>query len=212
MALVTGDSLSRETTEKQRQLFLARVLLRNEMATRPFESIAIKTLDSLQKLLVGLKDVTSAFSSSDDSDSSDSPEFDCPSSLDLHLYLQSLISASLIPSFIHFFLSHPNAQDWMKFADLYIGILTFLRRMVESGGGSILNEPLVVVDRRYHNSGLTSSAVSSIWDVVLNRLERQTRPELIKATAAIKFGGTMDKVNRMCDGIMWLVLQDLTDD
>ncbi|KAH6896121.1 hypothetical protein BKA70DRAFT_786140 [Coprinopsis sp. MPI-PUGE-AT-0042] len=99
----------------------------------------------------------------------------------------------------------------MKFADLYIGILTFLRRMVECGGGSVLSERLVVADRRYHNSGLTSSAASSIWDVVLNRLERQTRPELIKATTAIKFGGTLDKVNRMCDGIMWLVLQDLTD-
>ena len=210
--MAAGESMSKATTEKQRQVFLAKVLLRNEMATRPFESVAVKTLDALQKLLVGLKDVTAASSSSDDSDSSDSPEFDCPSTLDLHLYLQSLMSASLLPSFIHFFLSHPNAQDWMKFADVYIGVLTFLRRMVECGGGSILNEPLVAVDRRYHSSGLTSSAAaSSIWDVVLNRLERQTRPELIKAASAIKFGGTMDKVNRMCDGIMWLVLQDLTD-
>ncbi|KAG2022451.1 hypothetical protein CC2G_000199 [Coprinopsis cinerea AmutBmut pab1-1] len=112
-------------------------------------------------------------------------------------HLQTLFSTSTLPVLMHFFLSNENVSDWIKFSDVYMGILGVLRRVVECGCGSVLSGGSVEGGLSGGKSTDSKPAKNgeSIRDLVL-RLDRDTKGQLMRFASTIKFGGTKEKLTR----------------
>ncbi|TFK21261.1 hypothetical protein FA15DRAFT_658436 [Coprinopsis marcescibilis] len=126
-----------------------------------------------------------------------------------------LAEDTLLPQILHVFLRNENVSDWIRFAGVYGRVLGVLRRLVEAGLGEVLEWTRKVQVQKAGASGLGSQvgaravAETSVRMLVM-RLETHTKSQLMECGNSIRFGGTREKVYRLCDGIMWLLLQDLT--
>lgn len=56
--------------------------------------------------------------------------------------LQVLVSNSLILPFVHGFLQNLDVGDWLKHSEIYVLILEVLRRLVENGLSTVLDDPI----------------------------------------------------------------------
>ena len=159
-----------------------------------------------------------------DADDETSPAFNNPSYLNESI--PHLLLASYLPEVIHTFLSNNNVRDWIAHSDTYNMILETLRWISNFPTlSNVLNLPLPPVQR---NCSLKQWATG---EAVMNFLEHprhakklvvEVEPigDLIKKlemhrsglrafAAKVQFEATLDKVNRLCDGISYLLLQQV---
>lgn len=139
-----------------------------------------------------------------------------------------LLLASYLPEVIHTFLSNNNVRDWIAHSDTYNMILETLRWMSNFPSlSNVLNLPLPPVQRnctlKQWATGqgtmnflgypppttTTSKVVEPIGDLI-KKLEMH-RSGLRAFAAKVQFEATLDKVNALCDGISYLLLQQVVD-
>jgi hypothetical protein len=151
-----------------------------------------------------------------DADDETSPAFGNP--LYLNAYIPPLLLASYLPEVIYTFLSNNNVRDWIAHSDAYSMILETLRWISNFPTlSNVLNRPLPLVQR---NGSLKQWAtgqgaihflgypeVEPIGGLI-KRLETH-RSGLRAFAAKVQFEATLDKVNMLCDGISYLLLQQV---
>ena len=162
-----------------------------------------------------------------------SPAFNNPSYLNDSI--PHLLLASYLPEVIHTFLSNNNVRDWIAHSDTYNMILETLRWISNFPTlSNILNQPLPPVQRNctlkqwatgegvmnflgYPNRSSSSSRKLPLLVVVvevepigglIKKLEVH-RSGLRAFAAKVQFEATLDKVNTLCDGISYLLLQQV---
>lgn len=135
--------------------------------------------------------------------------------------------ASYLPEVIHTFLNNNNVRDWIAHSETYSMILETLRWISNSPTLShVLNLPLPPVQRncslrRWETGegvitfledakrpvGVVVAEIEPIGHLI-RKLEMH-RGELMGFAGKIQFGSTKEKVNVLCDGISYLVLQQV---
>lgn len=196
----TEAGLASQGSREARQEYVRSVITKPDKNTRRFEASFVKALRTLCSWLQG-----SGF------------ETESP-----HPTVQRIFSVSYLPEVIRIFLSNNNVRDWVAHSETYLCILEVLRRMVDSGLSDILTEPLRAIEQ---SCGLQHW----IWDLgsitwkcgsrnepvrlaplqdLVKQLEAHRRP-LMALAAKVQFPATVEKVNSLCDGISYLLLQQV---
>ena len=212
---------------QQREAYIKLVISKADKSMRKFEDAFIRTLKIICSWLQYSPEYN--FDANDDT----SPAFGNPSYLnDL---IPRLLLASYLPEVIHTFLNNSNVRDWIAHSDTYNMILDTLRYMSNFPTlVSVLNLPLPPVQR---NSSLkqwatgrgvisflenppppspskSSSTAAPAVEIVesigglIKKLEMH-RSGLRAFAAKVQFKATLDKVNNLCDGIAYLLLQQV---
>jgi hypothetical protein len=212
-----GFTASVHTGSKQhRQAYIKLLISKADKQMRKFEDALVRTL---RILCIWLQAPTrTAASRSDDDD-----EEGGGGGVELHPSIARLFSASYLPEVIHAFLRNNNMRDWVAHSDTYIAILDTLRRMSDSQSMSaFLAQPIPHVDRSPGLQKLVwdQGAISYELDEegmmlesfplrdVVKQLEAYRRP-LRSLLDKIQFEATVEKVNNLCDGISYLMLQQV---
>ena len=203
---------------QQREAYIKLLISKADKSMRKFEDAFVRTLKVICSWL--------QFSPEDDFDADDktSPAFGNPSYLDTSI--AHLLLASYLPEVIHTFLSNNNVRDWIAHSDTYSMILETLRWISNFPIlSNVLNLPLPSVQRncslrqwaigqgtinflRYPNHAKKSvMEVEPIGDLI-KKLEVH-RSGLRAFAAKVQFEATLDKVNMLCDGISYLLLQQV---
>lgn len=181
---------------------------------RKFEDALVRTL---RILCIWLQAPTrTAASRSDDDD-------DDEKGVELHPSVARLFAASYLPEVISAFLKNNNMRDWVAHGDTYIAILDTLRRMSDSQSLSdFLANPILQVERSPGLQKLVwdQGTLEYALDEEHVNLESEPLRDLVKQLEAyrrplrllldkIQFEATVEKVNNLCDGISYLMLQQV---
>jgi hypothetical protein len=210
-----GFTASAHTGSKQhRQAYIKLLISKADKKMRKFEDALVRTLMILS---VWLQAPTRTAASR-----SDEEEEGC-AGVELHPSIARLFSASYLPEVVHAFLSNNNVRDWVAHSETYLAMLDTLRRVSDSRGLSVvLSEPILHVDRSPGLQRLVwdQGAISYELDEQGRMLESAPLRELVKQLEAhrrplrqlaekIQFDPTVEKVNNLCDGMSYLLLQQV---
>ena len=188
---------------------------------RKFEDAFVRTL----RIICSWLQLSPEVDFDADADDEKSPAFGNPSFLNDSI--PHLLLASYLPEVIHTFLSNNNVRDWMAHSETYSMILETLRWISDSPTiAHVLNQPLPPVQRnctlrqwatgqgailflqQYPNHGKDPVVeVEPIGDLI-KKLEMH-RNVLRAFATKVQFEATLDKVNMLCDGISYLLLQQV---
>lgn len=198
----TEAGLFGQGTKQERQDFIKLVIGKTDKRTRDFEGAFLRTLRIICSWLQA-------------SSYEETP---------LHPSMHRLFAVSYLREVIYIFLSNNNVRDWVAHSEIYATILEALRRMVDCGLAQVLTEQLENID---HSCGLQRW----IWDQgpvlwesdshneptrspplfdLVKQLEAHRRP-LMALGAKVQFSATIEKVNSLCDGISYLLLQQVME-
>ncbi|KAF8971863.1 hypothetical protein BDZ97DRAFT_1650531, partial [Flammula alnicola] len=125
----------------------------------------------------------------------------------LHPSVTRLFSISFLPEVMHAFLRNNNVRDWVAHSETYLAILDTLRRMLDAGLAPLLSAPLPRIDASCGLRGVVAGAAAPLGDLV-RQLEGHRRP-LMALAGKVQFAATVEKVNNLCDGISYLLLQQV---
>ncbi|KAL4268555.1 hypothetical protein AB1N83_002524 [Pleurotus pulmonarius] len=140
-----------------------------------------------------------------------------------HPSMKHLFLMSGLPEVMESLLGNRNVSDWVAHSDVYCAMLSTLKCMSNSGLSDLLKDPLPVIDQsdgigswmRGHgkitwesSSGKDSIARSPPVYEAVKGLERHRRP-LLELASRIKFPATVKKIQALCDGILYLLLQQM---
>ncbi|KJA28324.1 hypothetical protein HYPSUDRAFT_1086661 [Hypholoma sublateritium FD-334 SS-4] len=153
----------------------------------------------------------------------------------VHATIPRLFETSLLLEVIHVFLGNTNVRDWVAHAETYLAILDLLRWMLDASTAiSLLRAPIRRIEAtsglrravwgdgnvRFEDIGGAAfdpaapapgrERTRSLCDLIKN-LEAHRRPLMALASKAT-FEATVDKVNSLCDGILYLLLQQVVDE
>ena len=201
---------------QQREAYIKLLISKADKSMRKFEDAFVRTLKVISSWL--------QFSPEFDSDDETSPAFGNPSYLNASI--PHLLLASYLPEVIHTFLTNNNVGDWIAHSDTYIMILETLRWISNFPTlSNVLNLPLPPVQRNcslkqwttgqgvMNFLGSPSHAKKPVVEVepigdLIKKLETH-RSGLRAFAAKVQFEATLDKVNMLCDGISYLLLQQV---
>lgn len=212
--------LSFHSGRQQREAYIKLLISKADKSMRKFEDAFVRTLRLISSWL--------QFSPEADFDADDetSPAFRNP--LYLNAFIPHLLLASYLPEVIHTFLSNNNVRDWIAHSDTYSMILETLRWISNFPTlSNVLNLPLPPLQRNCslrqwvtghgvinflaHPSDANRPAaaveVEPIGDLI-KKLEMH-RSGLRAFATKVQFEATLDKVNKLCDGISYLLLQQV---
>lgn len=201
-------------TRQHRQAYIKLLISKADKQMRRFEDALVRTL---RILCIWLQAPTRTAASRSDDDNEEGK------GVELHPSVARLFSASYLPEVIHAFLRNSNMRDWVAHSDTYIAILDTLRRMSDSRSlSAFLAEPIRHVERspglqklvwdqgaieyELNEEGMMLESLA-LRDVV-KQLEAYRRP-LKSLLDKIQFEATVEKVNNLCDGISYLMLQQV---
>ena len=202
---------------RQREAYIKLLISKADKSMRKFEDAFVCTLKVICSWL--------QYSPEEGFDADDEVSAANPSYLDASI--AHLLLASYLPEVIHTFLSNNNVRDWIAHSDTYSMILETLRWISNFPTlSNVLNLPLPPVQRNcslkqwatgqgfINFLGYPSDAkkslimkVEPIGDLI-RRLETH-RSGLRAFSAKVQFEATLDKVNILCDGISYLLLQQV---
>lgn len=207
---------------RQREAYIKLLISKADKSMRKFEDAFVRTLKVICSWLQYSPE--EGFDAGDES----SPAFNNPSYLNESI--PHLLLASYLPEVIHTFLSNNNVRDWIAHSDTYNMILETLRWISNFPTLSIiLNLPLPPVQRNCtlkqwaagqgsmnflgYPSGDSTTTKKSVMEVepigdLIKKLETH-RSGLRAFAARVQFEATLDKVNTLCDGISYLLLQQV---
>ncbi|KAF8167212.1 hypothetical protein B0H34DRAFT_791971 [Crassisporium funariophilum] len=134
----------------------------------------------------------------------------------LHPAVARLFTASFLPEVLQGFMSNNNVRDWIAHSETYIVVLETLRRMFDCGLSSVLTDPLHHVDQSCGLQRWVWDQGSITWEPaqslplcdLVKQLEAHRRP-LRALGEKVQFSATLEKVNSLCDGISYLLLQQV---
>jgi len=205
---------------QQREAYIKLLISKADKSMRKFEDAFVRTL----KVICGWLQFSPEVEF--DADDVRSPAFGNPSYLNGSI--PHLLLASYLPEVIHTFLSNNNVRDWIAHSDTYIIILDTLRWISDFPTlSNVLNRPLPSVQRNctlrqwatgqgvinflrvpnHVNKPVVAVEVEPIGDLI-KKLEMH-RSGLRAFAAKVQFEATLDKVNMLCDGITYLLLQQV---
>jgi hypothetical protein len=205
------------TGRQQREAYIKLLISKADKSMRKFEDAFVRTLKVICSWLQ-----YSPEDGFDDGGDETSPAFNNPSYLNNDI--PHLLLASYLPEVIHTFLGNNNVRDWIAHSDTYNMILETLRWMSNFPSlSSVLNLPLPPVQRNCSLKQWASGQgtmnflgypavshhpkVEPIGDLI-KKLEMH-RSGLRGFAAKVQFEATLDKVNALCDGISYLLLQQV---
>jgi hypothetical protein len=203
---------------QRREAYIKLLISKADKSMRKFEDAFVRTLKAICSWL--------QFSPEEEFDAGDetSPAFNNPSYL--NDAIPHLLLASYLPEVIHTFLSNNNVRDWIAHSDTYNMILETLRWISNFPTlSSILNLPLPPVQRNcslkqwatgqgmMNFLGYPNHATKLVVEIepiggLIKKLEIH-RSGLRAFSARVQFEATLDKVNTLCDGISYLLLQQV---
>ncbi|KAJ8507705.1 hypothetical protein ONZ45_g9957 [Pleurotus djamor] len=141
-----------------------------------------------------------------------------------HPSVKHLFLMSCVPEVLESLLGNRNVSDWVAHSDLYCAVLATLKCMSNSGLTDLLKDPLPKIDQSVglgcwmrgegsitwegEQGGVISKA-PPVYEAVKG-LERHRRP-LLELAGKIKFPATVKKIHALCDGILYLLLQQMMD-
>ncbi|KAL0952201.1 hypothetical protein HGRIS_008810 [Hohenbuehelia grisea] len=204
------------TTREMRENFINLVVSRTQPSTLEWEKVAVGALRALDALLVHTGNP------GEDGDDSRSQT--------VHPTVALLIRMSTLPELLSRLLRARSVSDWVALSDMYCAALAVLKTMANCGLAAVLQDPL---QRIAETNGLEHwmwGDASISWEQVdggevdeadeariarsppiydlVRGLERHRRP-LLELASRIRFAATVQKVHVMCDGILYLLLQQM---
>jgi hypothetical protein len=203
---------------QQRETYIKLLISKADKSMRKFEDAFVRTLKIICSWL--------QFSPAEDFDADDetSPAFGNPSYLNASI--PHLLLASYLPEVIHTFLSNNNVRDWIAHSDTYSMILETLRWISDFPTlSNVLNLPPPPIQRNcslkqwatgqgvinflgYPSGSKKLGAEPEPIGDLIKKLEMH-RSGLRAFAAKVQFEATLDKVNMLCDGISYLLLQQV---
>ncbi|TEB16535.1 hypothetical protein FA13DRAFT_1650626, partial [Coprinellus micaceus] len=195
--------------------FIDLVISRGDKNTKAFEEVLIRALYAIESWLKVFEERREEYGDDEDDDD----DVIDPSR---HL-LHPLITRSLLPSVFHAFLQNRNVGDWLKHSEVYLLIVEVLKRFVDNGLRKVLDEPIVALHPDEDGGSPTPTWVAG-GDLSARLKQGARPPRSIKALvtkleehrgplmafgANVKFPATKVKVNCLCDGISYLLLQQV---
>ena len=219
-AFQVSESAQHQGVGRQhRETYVKLLISKTDKSMRRFEDAFLRTLR-----VVGswLQAPSSSSASRDDDDGEDGESH------------ETLLSHFLLSSFllevVHLFLSNNAVRDWIAHSETYLGILDLMKKMLDYGLGSVLRERVYVAapssssttpGAGVYNPFASTSAAPSAYSstlpgvgaaVSLSDLVKQLethRTSLRDVTSKIQFPITVDKVNKLCESISYLLLQQM---
>lgn len=201
---------------QHREAYVKLLISKTDKSMRRFEDAFLRTLR-----VVGswLQAPSSSSSGDDDGDDQESHE----------TLLAHFLLSSFLLEVVHLFLSNNVVRDWIAHSETYLGILDLMKKMLDYGLGSVLREPLYATapstmttpGAGVYNPFASTSAAPSVYSstlpgagagVSLSDLVKQLethRTSLRDVTSKIQFPITVDKVNKLCESISYLLLQQM---
>ncbi|KDR85912.1 hypothetical protein GALMADRAFT_235069 [Galerina marginata CBS 339.88] len=192
--------------KQQRQAYIKLLISKADKSMRTFEDAFVRTL----RILCSWMQVSSPDDASEEERRG------------LHPSVSILFSNSYLPEVMHGFLSNNNVRDWVAHSETYSVVLDTLRRMFDCGLSPVLMEPLRHIDQSCGLQGLVWDEGSITWEMDKNNVPVRSAPlsELVRQLEAhrgplralagkVQFSSTVEKVNNLCDGISYLLLQQV---
>ena len=198
--------------------FINLVIARTDKRTRAFEGTLVGTLRSLSSWLL------QAASLSFESESS--------SGSGIHPSIPRLFAVSHLPSVMYVFLSHTLGaeRDWVVHSEIYVALMDVIKHLASSsssGGGAglsgIVKEPVRRVEESCGVQAWMWDRGEVVWvrgtdgegegegrslGEAVKRLERH-RQGLERYGNKFKFAAMAEKIEMLCEGISYLLFQQL---
>ena len=196
--------------------FINLVIARSDKRTRAFEGTLVGTLRAISKWLV----LGAPLSSESESGTG------------IHPSIPRLFAVSHLPSVMYAFLSHTLGaeRDWVVHSEIYVALMDVIKHLASSsssgGGGAglsgIVKEPVRRVEEScgvqawmwdrgevvwIHGADGEGEEGRSLGDAV-KRLERH-RQGLERYGNKFKFAAMAEKIEMLCEGISYLLFQQL---
>jgi hypothetical protein len=201
---------------QHREAYVKLLISKTDKSMRRFEDAFLRTLRVVGSWL------QAPSSSSGDDDDGESHE----------TLLAHFLLSSFLLEVVHLFLSNNAVRDWIAHSETYLGILDLMKKMLDYGLGSVLREPVYAAapssssgpttpGAGVYNPFASASAAPSVYSstlsgagagVSLSDLVKQLethRTSLRDVTSKIQFPITVDKVNKLCESISYLLLQQM---
>jgi hypothetical protein len=188
------------------------VIARTDKRTRAFEGTLVNTLRSISSWLLQAASLSSSFASESESGSG------------IHPSIPRLFAVSHLPSVMHAFLSHTLGaeRDWVVHSEIYIALMDVIKHLASSLGG-VLKEPVRMVEESCGVQAWMWDRGEVVWvggpegqgegdgrslgDAV-KRLEKH-RQGLERYGNKFKFAAMAEKIEMLCEGISYLLFQQL---
>ncbi|PFH46051.1 hypothetical protein AMATHDRAFT_156634 [Amanita thiersii Skay4041] len=138
-----------------------------------------------------------------------------PLDADLHPSVIRLFSLSYLPQVIHCFLRHEDIGDWIMHAETYLAILYAMKELPACGLRPIFSERLTC-DRKWGHEvplgkglGTGDNQWFCLKDAVTHLEVHYKR--FTALSSRITFPSTLFKLHQLIDGILFLLMQQITD-
>lgn len=193
---------------QHREAYVKLLISKTDKSMRKFEDAFLRTL----RVVCSWLQAPSSSSSNDEAHST---------------HLSQVLHSSFLIEVVHIFLSNNVVRDWIAHSETYLGILDLMKKMLDYGLGGVLKEPVcapasVSAGGGVYNAfaSVSSTAPASVYltmlpagaGVSLSDLVKQLethRTSLRDVTSKIQFPITVDKVNKLCESISYLLLQQM---
>ena len=221
-AFQVSESAQHQGVGRQhRETYVKLLISKTDKSMRRFEDAFLRTLR-----VVGswLQAPSSSSASGDDDDGDDGESHET--------LLAHFLLSSFLLEVVHLFLSNNAVRDWIAHSETYLGILDLMKKMLDYGLGSVLRERVYAAPPSppsgpttpgagVYNPFASVSAAPSTYSstlsgagaaVSLSDLVKQLethRTSLRDVTSKIQFPITVDKVNKLCESISYLLLQQM---
>jgi len=192
------------------------VIARTDKRTRAFEGMLVSTLRSVSSWL--LQAASLSPSSASESESG------------IHPSIPRLFAVSHLPSVMYAFLSHTLGaeRDWVVHSEIYVAVMDVIKHLASSSGGGggglsgVVKEPVRRVEESCGVQAWMWDRGEVVWvrgaegegeegrslgDAV-KRLEKH-RQGLERYGNKFKFAAMAEKIEMLCEGISYLLFQQL---
>ena len=113
---------------------------------------------------------------------------------------------------MHDYLGHEDVGDWVLHSNTYLAILDVLKEFPTCGMGAIFSEPFAR-DEKWRGSGtnqVTEGKQSSCLKDAVKHLDGRYR-QFMALSSRISFPATLLKMQKLSDGILYLLLQQVVN-
>ncbi|KAF8635288.1 hypothetical protein AX15_000467 [Amanita polypyramis BW_CC] len=136
-------------------------------------------------------------------------------SAELHPPIVRLAFMSFLPQVMHDYLGHEDVGDWMLHSNTYLAILEVLREFPTCGLSAVFSEPFACDDkwRGVVPSGADQVTEGRQWSCLndaVRHLDRRYK-QFMALSSRISFPATILKMQRLSDGILYLLLQQIVN-
>ena len=188
---------------QHRETYVKLLISKTDKSMRRFEDAFLRTLRVVGSWLQAPS--SSSASGDDDGDDGESHE--------------TLLAHFLLSSFLlevaHLFLSNNALRDWIAHSETHLGILD-LMKMLDYGLESVLRERVYAAAAPSSSSGPATPGAGVynplVSAVSLSDLVKQLethRTSVRDVTSKIQFPITVDKLNKLCGSMSYLLLQQM---